>query len=117
MLTVLICGGRNYSDYERILATLVEVGGKEAIKLVVHGSARGADLLGDRAATQLDIPSQGVPADWTTYGKAAGPIRNQFMLDQYKPDLCLAFPDPESRGTWDMVRRAKMVGVETRVIQ
>jgi hypothetical protein len=65
----------------------------------------------------LGIPVQPVPADWTTYGRAAGPIRNQRMLNEYHPNLVLAFPDPESRGTWDMVRRAEKANVEVRVIQ
>jgi hypothetical protein len=49
------------------------------------------------------------PADWYTHGKAAGPIRNQKMLDDAFPDVVLAFPG--GRGTADMVRRAEKVGV------
>jgi hypothetical protein len=29
-------------------------------------------------------------------------------------DLCLAFPMPRSRGTWDCVRRAKKAGIVVR---
>jgi hypothetical protein len=117
MLRVLVCGGRNYTDYEKIRQTLIELGGSAKIELVIHGAADGADSLANRAAFELDIPAQAVPADWKTYGRAAGPTRNQFMLDQYHPNLCLAFPDEESRGTWDMVRRAKKAGVKVEVYQ
>jgi hypothetical protein len=117
MLRVLICGGRNYTDFERIKDALVGLGGAAAIELVIHGAARGADQLGGEAATGLGIPVQAVPANWDLYGRAAGPIRNQQMLNEHHPNLVLAFPDPESRGTWDMVRRAKSANVEVRVIQ
>jgi hypothetical protein len=33
------------------------------------------------------------------------------MLDEGKPHCVLAFPLPSSRGTWDMVRRAKAAGL------
>lgn len=37
---------------------------------------------------------------------AAGNRRNVRMLDAEKPDLVLAYPDPESRGTWHCVKAA-----------
>ena len=44
---------------------------------------------------------------WDKYQNAAGPIRNQQMIDEGKPDICLAFPTKKSRGTWDMVSRCR----------
>jgi hypothetical protein len=127
MLRVLICGGRYYTDFERIKATLVELGGKKTIEVVIHGAAggtdeageviRGADKFGGKAAEELGIPVKPVPADWALYGNIAGTIRNQRMLDEFDPNLVVAFPDPESRGTWDMVRRAKKANIEVRVIK
>lgn len=43
------------------------------------------------------------------HGRAAGPIRNQQMLDEGKPHLVVAFPG--GTGTADMVRRAQAAGV------
>lgn len=117
MLRVLICGGRNYTDFERIRTALFDLGGSKAIEVVIHGSVRGADQLGGLAASELGIPVRVVPADWNLHGKAAGPIRNQKMLDEHHPNLVLAFPDPTSRGTWDMVRRAKVANVEVRIFE
>lgn len=116
MIRVLICGGRHYADYDKVKQALVDLGGKDAIEVVIHGAAQGADKLGGLAAQELGIAAKAVPADWTLYGKAAGTIRNQKMLDDEHPTMCLAFPDPESRGTWDMVRRAKKAGIETRIL-
>jgi hypothetical protein len=42
-------------------------------------------------------------AEWTKYGKAAGPFRNQKMLDVSEPDLVVAFAG--GQGTGDMVHR------------
>ncbi len=57
-------------------------------------------------------------AKWGEYGKAAGAIRNQQMLDEGKPDLVLAFSHDlaNSKGTKDMVNRARKNGVENYVI-
>lgn len=39
------------------------------------------------------------------------------MLDEQSPTLVLAFPLEDSRGTWDMVRRAEAARVPVRVIK
>jgi len=39
--------------------------------------------------------------EWDELGKKAGPLRNQRMLDEGKPDLVVAFPG--GGGTKDMV--------------
>jgi len=62
-----------------------------------------------------EVAVQVFPADWETHGKAAGPIRNQRMLDEGRPDLVVAFPG--GRGTSDMVARAKRAGVEVMMIE
>src|SRR6266536_1924225 len=59
------------------------------------------------------------PAQWDQHGKAAGPRRNQLMLEGGKPDVVWCFisrPLDESRGTADMVRRARAAGVPTYVV-
>lgn len=108
--TVLVCGGRDYDDYEKVRATL------NALKpwRVIHGGARGADNLADRWAQYCGIACEVYEADWETHGKAAGPMRNQKMLDDGKPDLVVAFPG--GRGTADMVRRAKKAGVPVQEV-
>lgn len=104
-MKVLVCGGRNYDDWRTVHETL------DALKpsMIVHGNAPGADTLADRWALDRKVATAKYPADWATHGRAAGPIRNQTMLDREKPDLVLAFPD--GRGTDDMVRRATAAGV------
>jgi hypothetical protein len=68
-----------------------------------------AGEFGDR----IGVQTVAVMADWSI-GRKAGPIRNQRMLDEHKPDLVVAFPG--GRGTADMVRRARKSGVEVTEI-
>ncbi len=53
------------------------------------------------------------PAAWDKYGKAAGPIRNQQMIDEGRPDFVIAFHSNvgQSRGTMDMLCRANKAGL------
>jgi len=78
--------------------------------MIISGCARGADTLGIEWAEAKGVEVARFPADWKTHGRAAGPIRNQQMLEEGKPDLVVAFPG--ARGTADMIRRARAAGVE-----
>lgn len=123
-MKVLVCGGRDYNDYDRMRSVLDsicdEFGLWDEGRLVpkditiIHGGARGADRLADQWAVTNWVPIKEYKADWAKYGKSAGHRRNQEMLDKAKPDLVIAFPG--GRGTADMVRRAKQAGVEVREI-
>jgi YspA, cpYpsA-related SLOG family len=118
---VLICGDRNWTDYDLIVRTLEGLGASAPLgHTVIDGVARGADSLGNRAAMTLwpRINHMRFPADWRKFGKAAGPIRNRQMLATGRPDLVLAFHDDleHSKGTADMVRIARQAGVPVRVV-
>lgn len=82
---------------------------------IISGEADGVDSAATDFAVVNYTQYKGFPADWKTHGKAAGPIRNQQMLDEGKPDLVIAFPG--GNGTADMVRRARKAGVEVREIK
>ena len=101
-LTVLVCGGRTYSDRSHLSTILSLIHERKGIRLIVHGGARGADSLGGEWADQYGVPCHVYSADWGTYGKAAGLIRNRQMVDSERVDLVVAFPG--GRGTGDMVR-------------
>lgn len=109
-MRVLVCGGRDWKYGPNLIAEQLEIVGAT---VVIHGAARGADLAGKTAGKRLGLKVISFPADWDRYGLAAGPIRNQKMLDEGKPDMVLAFHDDieKSTGTKDMVRRAKKAGV------
>ena len=101
---ILVCGGRDYSDAQKVLEVLSELKGVT----IVHGAARGADSIAANIAHRLGLEVEAHPADWLRYGKSAGAIRNQEMLDS-GVQMVIAFPG--GWGTADMVRRARMAKV------
>lgn len=118
-MRVLICGDRNWTDKGAILHELrLLVEDAEGQVTVIDGMARGADTLGFQCGQELGLQYERYPAQWDKYGRAAGPIRNQQMLDEGQPDLVVAFHDnlDASKGTKDMVTRARKAGVQVVVI-
>ncbi len=119
-MRVLICGDRNW---DKQIPLDVLVGGFAAVYgapmvTVIHGAARGADTMAGSAAIRHGCQVEMFPAKWDEHGKAAGPIRNQQMLDEGKPDVVFAFHDnlAASKGTKHMVAIAKKAGIPTYVI-
>lgn len=103
-LIVLCFGGRDFDDERYVRHVLSwfnqSVG---SITQVVEGDARGTDRLCGRVANSMGIPVRKFRADWDGLGKRAGPIRNQQMLDEGKPNAAIGFPG--GVGTRDMTRR------------
>lgn len=84
----------------------------EDITEVVSGKARGVDTLGEIWASMYNIPVKPFPADWGTYHKAAGPIRNQEMLNYcLTTDSVIAILRYNSLGTKDMIERSEKKGL------
>lgn len=110
-MRVLVCGGRHYEDMGAVWSQLDALLWSNIDHMtVIQGGASGADALARSWCESNEVPFMTYRAHWHTHGKAAGPIRNQQMLDEGKPDLVLAFPG--HNGTADMVRRAREAGVE-----
>ena len=112
-MRVLVCGGRHYKD-EITMAWALRPFESDAT-LIIHGGATGADSLADEWAHDYNIPVECYEADWKRWGNSAGPIRNQQMIDEGKPDLVIAFPG--GRGTADMVRRAREAGIRVEEVR
>ena len=131
-MRILVCGGRDFNNKLLMFKTLDKLckdndwyyrgdcsGEDNRLPdiTIISGMAKGADTLALDWAAVNWCPVLEFPADWDKYGKRAGPIRNQQMLDEGKPDLVVAFhgkprDDGRKTGTQDMVERAKKVGVE-----
>lgn len=115
MAYVLVCGDREWDNFEVPRRVLGEL---PAETIIVHGNCRGADkIAGQVARYQLGLRVIPVPADWQQYGKAAGAIRNQKMLDDYPISRVIGFHDrfDESKGTKDMVDRAERAAIPCEV--
>jgi len=113
---VIVCGGRDYNDADHVhnsLCELERIHGPFAV--VIHGCADGVDIQAEIWAATYGIKSLGFRPEWYKYGKAAGPIRNQRMIDEGRPDLVVAFPG--GKGTASMKRLARDAGLRVIVVK
>ena len=109
--TWLICGGRDFRNGEMFGSAMADLCNRFGMPAkIIHGMATGADMYAEDFAREFALDVQRYPADWDKHGKAAGPIRNQQMLDKGKPHKVVAFPG--GKGTADMVARARKAGVD-----
>ena len=118
-MEMLVCGGRDYADKEKVFKVLNllspddyydEINDRWVIPLtIIEGGAAGADLFAKQWAEKNKVKYIEHPADWNKHGKAAGPIRNQEMLDKYHPDIVVAFKG--GKGTQDMINKALKKGI------
>lgn len=118
-MRVLVCGSREWAKpipIEVLVGGFVSVYGAHQVT-VIHGGARGADSMAAGAARRHGCAVEMFPADWEGDGRSAGPKRNQRMLDEGEPDVVVAVTDDlsTSKGTADMVRRARKADVPVYV--
>lgn len=123
-MRVLICGGHRNVDPAKVCAWLerdlitrlsLHFGRPVKVDTIIHGKATGADHGGAIFGLKRNLRVIGFAADWERHGNSAGPIRNRQMLIEGLPDAVVAFPG--SRGTADMVRRARNAGVPTFIVE
>lgn len=112
MTRVLVCGGRNYEDRRAVGRALAAIHAETPISVVIEGDASGADRIASNWARHNRICNLKVPAHWATLGKAAGAIRNGWMIDFCRPELVVAFPG--GPGTRNMVEQATAAGIPVR---
>ena len=111
-MKVIIAGSRDFNNYQLLSETMANL--DIEIDTVVCGCARGADSLGRDWAHNHNIPVVEFPADWDSYGRAAGHIRNQKMGDY--ADYLVAFWDKKSTGTKGMIEYMQSLGKHGKVV-
>lgn len=83
--------------------------------VIIEGAACGVDSQARREAERRKWWYCHCPANWKEHGFSAGATRNREMLLQFGDvDLVLAFPAPDSKGTFDMMQCAQEDGIEVR---
>lgn len=115
MVRLLVCGSRDWRDRRSMFGWLDEIAAVFKIECVIDGGQRGADTLGHAWARARGHNWERYFAQWKEEGDGAGFSRNRRMLREGRPTLVVAFPLPQSRGTWHMVRIAREAGVTTWV--
>ena len=115
---VVIAGSRGFSNYKLLYEKCNEIL-REKRKthniVVISGHARGADLSGEKYASDMGFDLEIFPAEWKKFGKSAGFRRNEQMAEV--ADGLIAFWDGKSNGTKHMISIAEEKGISTRVIK
>lgn len=110
-MKTIIAGSRGIANYEVVQEAIRE--SKFAITEVVSGGAVGVDYLGEEWSRKNNVRMTRFMPEWTTYGKAAGVIRNGQMA-KYAQAL-IAIWDGKSRGTLNMIEQARSKGLKVYV--
>ena len=106
-MRTIIAGSRNCNDYQLLLDAIDECSWTPTV--IISGSARGVDTMGEDWAFDHQIPCEKYPAEWNRYGKSAGYKRNVQMAE--KADALIALWDGISPGTGHMIDIAKTKGL------
>ena len=107
-MRIIVAGSRafgSHSDHQQILYDRLDLALSRRAELedevvVVSGTARGADKMGEEWAASRGCEVIQMPADWNTYGKSAGYKRNEEMAEV--ADAAIIFWDGVSRGSMHM---------------
>ena len=113
---VIVAGSRSFNDYTVLQMACEKLLAKKKQThniVIISGTARGADSLGEKYALERGYAVERFPADWQQYGKAAGPVRNRQMADN--ADALIAFWNGHSKGTQNMIIKGKKKGLAVRI--
>ena len=113
MRKIIIAGGRDFDDFKSMYIILNKLKWKED-DIIISGTARGADSLGERYAEIKGLSVKQFPAKWEEYGKKAGFIRNEEMA--IYSTGAIIFWDGKSRGTKSMIELMKKYNKPFKII-
>ena len=102
-MRILFFGSRSWTDENQIWWTMDSVSHRFPDAVIVHGAAVGADSIAERLALNFGLAVEPWYPKWHLHGKAAGPIRNQHML-QSGLDRAYGFMVGESPGSHHMMQ-------------
>lgn len=119
LFRVIVAGSRNitskdliFKKLDYLLAEKIKAG--EAIQ-IISGGACGVDKIGEEYAAARGFSCKRFPADWETFGKRAGYLRNCQMANN--ADALIAFWDGKSPGTRHMIQIATSRQLQTRIVK
>ena len=109
-MKILISGSRKlndnntYTQLEKLLKTMHPTH-------VIHGGAKGVDMLADRYATENQLPKTVIKPDYKNRGKHAPLIRNTELVQLADKVICIYAKDRVRKGgTGDTYRKATKAG-------
>lgn len=104
-MKVAVVGSRDFPRLDEVRAYVASL---PADTVIVSGGARGVDTAAVDEARRLGMRYIVLPADWKTWGKRAGFMRNADIVAA--ADEIVAFWDGVSRGTRHTIALAEAAG-------
>lgn len=114
MKRVLVTGSRDLTIPDKLFDEIMSAFCDEDTVLIT-GCADGIDKCVREYAKRNYMVLEVYTADWTKFGRSAGPIRNKRMLEEGKPSVVVAFPG--RRGTQNMINLAYKAGVPVHYVK
>ena len=112
---LIVAGGRDFNNGIVLAQAVTDIANSMAHSVsIVSGMASGADRLAYQFAKRFGIRCYEMPAQWGTYGKRAGFLRNVEMARF--ADGLLAFWDGKSPGTAHMINTMNQAGKPVHVV-
>lgn len=112
---VIVAGSRGFTDYDLLCDKLDHMLSKVKKEIIiVSGTAKGADQMGERYAKDRGYRCLRLPAEWDTHGKRAGYIRNEDMARI--SDGAVLFWDGKSPGTKHMSDLADKHKLQKKIV-
>lgn len=106
-MKIAIIGSRYLHDLRFLNKAIDKSPFKDKITMVISGGASGVDYLAERWCKYNKIPIIIYKPDWDKYGKSAGPIRNQYIIENSDGVIAIPHPTKESKGTNNSIKIAK----------
>jgi len=110
-VSLAIIGGRKFTNKELLFEKVAEFCKTHTVSKIISGGARGADTLGEMFAVEHKIPFvKHAPEQWGTEFLFK---RNDKIAQD--ADVIFAFPDKDSRGTWNTIALARKYGKQVQI--
>ena len=124
-MIAIVCGSRKFHNYNYLKDCLDSVLDED--DQIVTGGAKGTDIMAETYAIfEMDNRAKIFRPDWDTWGKIAGPMRNQEMAGYARramingeSAICIAFLPKrgKSNGTQDMIKKARNADIEVLIFR
>ena len=120
----IIAGPRDFSYKELIFTRVTELCKTESYIQeylektleIIEGGATGVDAIAKSFAQEHGLKYVEMKADWSKYGRSAGPRRNAKMADYGDVLIAFRYKNKPSKGTESMIKLAMEKGLEIHII-
>lgn len=115
-INIGMVGSRNYYDEinVRLVVDAIPIAFWKKNFVIVSGGAKGVDSWAIDEAKELDLATMVLRAEWNRFGKGAGMIRNELLVNTCH--LLFVFWDGSSPGTRHVMSHAKKTSTPYKLI-